>query len=136
MQNNIKQKIRLSILLLPILIMGFNYNSINNNDALVNKTILTSTAFGETISYKSDIQPIWNKYCVECHDVTGGETPLLIPGKSYENVVPAYITTYNLSQSRIYVQVNSGNMPDGKPRIPQNEIDKILRWLKQGYQNN
>lgn len=90
----------------------------------------------QIVSYKNDIQPIWNKYCVECHNKTGGESPILISGESYENIVPEFITTYNVSQSLVYVQVNSGNMPDGKARIPQEQINTILRWLKQGYPNN
>jgi hypothetical protein len=50
--------------------------------------------------------------------------------------VPDYITTYNIKQSRIYTQVNSGAMPDGKPRIPQALIDLILTWLEEGYPDN
>lgn len=88
-----------------------------------------------TVSYKTDIQPIWNTYCIECH-YEGSETPALTADISYEQLVPAQITTYNVKQSRVYTQVNSGAMPDGKPRIPQELIDLILTWLEEGYNNN
>ena len=89
-----------------------------------------------TVSYKNDIQPIWNVYCIECHDQTGGETPLMTSDVSYDKIVPDYITTYNVYQSMIYTQVESGAMPDGKDRIPQELIDLILQWLIEGYPNN
>ncbi len=87
------------------------------------------------VSYSKDIQPIWNKYCMECH-YTGSETPDLTEGISYNKVVPAYIYEANLKLSTIYTQVNSGAMPDGKDRIPQKDIDKILQWLEEGYPDN
>jgi hypothetical protein len=89
----------------------------------------------DVISYLNDIQPIWDKYCVECH-YDGGDVPNLESAVSYNAIVPDYITTYNLKLSSIYTQVESGVMPDGKDRIPQEDIDKILKWLEQGYKKN
>lgn len=87
------------------------------------------------LSYSKTIQPIWDSNCIECH-YDMGETPNLTPGNSYRSIVPDLITTYNLKQSRIYEQVESGNMPDGGQRIPQKDIDNILEWLNNGYPNN
>jgi hypothetical protein len=90
-----------------------------------------------TVSYSSDIQPIWDTYCVECHfSGIGGEIPVLTTGDSYDAIVPEYITTYNVAMSRIYTQVESGAMPDGSDRIPQEYIDQLLLWLQEGYNNN
>lgn len=87
-----------------------------------------------SISYSKDIQPIWDKYCIECHN--GMETPDLTKGFSYGQVVPDLVTSYNIKQSRIYEQVESGAMPDGKSKIPGDKINTILKWLEAGYPNN
>ncbi|NJM14846.1 MAG: cytochrome c [Bacteroidales bacterium] len=91
------------------------------------------------ISYANDIQPLWSRYCVECHD-GAGVTPLnLKQGNSYNEIIKGgYIDRVKFipQNSKIYRMVNDGDMPDDGTIVPQEEIQKIADWIKQGGKNN
>ncbi len=90
-----------------------------------------------TVSFKKDLQPIWDKHCTECH-FAGQETPYLTSDVAYNQLTSTslYINKNFPNISVLYQQVNDGIMPDGKDRLPQSDIDKILTWIKEGSLNN
>jgi hypothetical protein len=64
------------------------------------------TSAAKTLSYARNVQPVWDKHCIGCHnasdaksglDLSGTETRLF--NKSYENLVPA---RQNLGRSRAH----------------------------------
>ncbi|MBX2906430.1 MAG: hypothetical protein KF744_10360 [Taibaiella sp.] len=120
---------KLIAFLLPAAIVAGCYN--DKYDKLYpTGTVACDTS---TITYASDIQPIFNAKCntAGCHDATasGGYT----------------LTTHAGSQ----VAVNSGKllgsvtwttgfsaMPKNLPKLSDCEINKITRWINQGAPNN
>lgn len=81
-----------------------------------------------------DIKTIINNNCINCHQsppVNGANTPLLI----YENVKNGVLN--NNLIGRISAQAgNTGAMPFGGPRLPQNLIDQIIKWEADGLLEN
>ena len=117
-----------------------------------------------TVSFSSDIQPIFNEKCIICHQpggsgysFTGGANSGLDlkQGFSYSSLVN--VSTFqasgvspflrvdpgNSANSYLYQKVYSGNPKDGG-RMPLNgppflsgqQIQKIKTWIDSGAQNN
>jgi hypothetical protein len=87
----------------------------------------------QTFYFETDIQPIFNSNCVECHN---GKTqfPDLRDGKSYGSLSSGgYITPPGLT-SKLYHQIttNSAHIP----RTSSDQKLKILYWIDQGAKNN
>lgn len=100
-----------------------------------------------TVSYASDIQPIFNAFCTGCHAGEGGL--FLEPAVSYGNLVnvtsrgyaPALrVKPFDLAGSVLYGKVfNSGQYGQGMPvgsSIGPTNIDKIKTWILEGAKNN
>ena len=93
----------------------------------------------DSVSFSMNIIPILTDDCATksgCHG-PGGLVPVLTPGDAFENLwIYGYIDTTNATSSRLYTIVNSGAMPKGEKKLPQGEIDIILKWIEQGAQDN
>ena len=87
------------------------------------------------VSLSKNLQPIFNKHCVECH-YEGDQEPYLTKDQAYESILSNYINPNFPYLSSLYTQVDEGIMPDGKKKIPEKEIQLILKWIKQGYKDN
>ncbi len=108
---------------------------------------ITGCSSEKNVSYKSDIKPILDKHCAECHlkGGTGTEaTQFLID--SYDNLMkgtkfgPVIVAGDSLSSS-LYRLVSgkvdkSIQMPHSKEPMPATEITAIEKWIDQGAQNN
>lgn len=110
-----------------LLIIGCEYAS---EDDLINSEIEQPVL----INYNDNIKPIIDNNCVFCHNsppVNGASTSLI----TYENVVDG-IANNNLI-NRISAQTGeSGAMPLGGPRLPQNLIDLVKQWQEDGLLEN
>jgi mono/diheme cytochrome c family protein len=85
----------------------------------------------ENVSYKGDVQPIFDKNCATCH--TGGQQPDLSPDWSYDELTQGgYVNTDDPLESTVY-QIFSGTH-DG--RATEEETLVILGWIIEGAQNN
>lgn len=86
------------------------------------------------VTYDADIKIIIDNNCLNCHiqpPINGASIPLLI----YENVING--VENNDLLSRISKQAGeSGAMPFGGPRLPQNLIDLIIQWEADGLLEN
>lgn len=102
-----------------------------------------STTFSDTIiiSYTKDIQPIFNSYCVTCHTEQHAKLNLK-SCCSFEQLLEtgfsaSYVDTALVDNSNLYKHI-TGSLslmpPSGK--LPQDLIDKIKNWMKQGAKNN
>ncbi|MFQ3580218.1 MAG: hypothetical protein SNJ71_08790 [Bacteroidales bacterium] len=85
----------------------------------------------EKLSYKKDIQPILNKHCVECH-YNGASIPDFSSEDGYNTIISAYINIYAPTASKIYVLMETGEMPPGDVKVTKPELDKIEQWIKDG----
>jgi hypothetical protein len=99
----------------------------------------TSCDTSATISYENDIVPILQSYCYSpgngCHDATGSATS----GYDY--------TTYtalagNAADGSLVSDINfaptrgHNDMPKNGTQLPACDIEKIARWVNEGYPNN
>jgi hypothetical protein len=99
------------------------------------------------VSFKSDIKPIIDKYCIECH-LPGGDGAkasgfvmqtydTLMKGTKYGPVVvagnPLSSSFYRLVSGKVDPSIR---MPHGKDALSETEIQKIENWINQGAKNN
>ena len=85
----------------------------------------------DNITYTINIKPIIDLNCIFCHrDPPINDAPMSL--LNFENVKEA-IQNRNLIE-RISKQTGeSGAMPIGGPRLPQNLIDLIIQWKDEGF---
>ena len=88
---------------------------------------------GTTVSLKNDVRPIFAANCSDaCHyhafmDPINGDFYLTHYG---------YVTPFDSTSSLIYYYIDLGVMPQGRPRLPQAEIDVIGNWIMEGATEN
>jgi hypothetical protein len=109
--------------------------------------VISGCGSEQNVSYKSDIKPILDQHCAECHlkGGTGAEaTQFLID--SYDNIMkgtrfgPVIVAGDSLSSS-LYRLVSgkvdkSIQMPHSKGPMTAQEITAIEKWIDQGALNN
>ena len=114
---------------------------------LVSSALLLAACGEKEISYKADIQPILQQYCVECH-AEGGKgyekSGLLLT--NYEGVMKgtrfgSIIKPGDALSSTLIMLVEgradpSIKMPHGKESLPKEKIELLKQWVKQGAKNN
>jgi hypothetical protein len=99
------------------------------------------------VSFKSEVKPIIEKYCTECHMTggTGAETSGFVT-ENYDSIMkgtkfgPVIVAGEPLSSS-LYRLVSgkvdpSIRMPHGKESLAEAEISTIEHWITQGANNN
>jgi hypothetical protein len=100
----------------------------------------------EQLSYRTDIKPLIDKYCAECHTQNGkgtkesgfsiGTYDALMKGTKYGPVIvagdPLSSTLYRLVAGKTDPSIQ---MPHGKKPLTAKEIGKIERWIEQGAKN-
>ena len=86
------------------------------------------------VDYESEIQPIFNNNCGNCHlgNSSGGLNlssweNLMDGGLSGDEVVP-----YDHASSELWIRVNSGQMPPGNNDLTDEQIDLIAQWIDEG----
>ncbi len=109
--------------------------------------ILSGCGSERQVTYKSDIKPILDKHCAECH-LPGGtgavKTQFLVD--SYDSLMkgtkfgPVVVAGDSLSSS-LYRLVSgkvdkSIQMPHSKGPMTTSEIAAIEKWIDQGALNN
>ena len=88
------------------------------------------------VSFSGDLQPIFDRECTTsgCHD--GSHSPNLTAEVSYNELVNGgFVNTVIPDQSTLYVELQSGSMPP-TGKLPPDEIQKVLDWIKLGAPNN
>lgn len=116
-------------------------------------TPATSTS-SSGVSYSRDIQPIFNNYCVVCHQGAGQAGLTLEPNLSYSKLVgvPSTQSTTELrvkagapDQSYLLAKLNGTQvqaggggtqMPQGTAPLSQAQISLIQQWIAAGALNN
>ena len=89
---------------------------------------------GETINYVDNIKSVFENNCNFCHNnppVNGAPNSLT----TYSDVVNS-INNSNLIDRISRETGESGAMPLGGPKLPQNIIDLIIQWEEEGLLEN
>ena len=87
------------------------------------------------IDYNSEIQPIFNSSCTNCHSGSDAEEDLSLT--SYNNVMNGgdsgdVVIPYNHANSLLWQYINSGFMPPGTNDLTDSQIDLIAEWINEG----
>jgi hypothetical protein len=99
------------------------------------------------VSFKTDVKPVLEHYCAECHmpggegtDASGfsvdGYSSIMAGGKLGPMVVPGDALSsnlYRLVSGRVHPSIA---MPHGKEELPSEDVEKIKAWIDQGAQDN
>lgn len=116
-------------------------------------TTNTSTAFDE-VSFSVDIQPLFNIYCVVCHQGASASEGLnLESGVSYQNLVNRQSTQSSLARvspgdtqsSYLWHKINGtqgmvggsgARMPYNSPQLSQENLNLIKQWIEAGSKDD
>jgi len=94
----------------------------------------------DVVSYKDNIQPLWDNDCVECH--SGNIAPDLRSDRSYDALINGgFVVKGDADASTLYLSLFEGTgislMPP-KPNgpWPDSNRDIVEAWINQGAENN
>ena len=94
---------------------------------------LSAIVFGQ-IDY-SEIQPIFNSRCINCHSGSDAEEGLNL--SSYNNVMNGgdsgdVVVPYDHANSLLWQYINSGFMPPGTNDLTDSQLNLIAQWIDEG----
>lgn len=111
---------------------------------------------GSEVSYSSDVQPIFSKHCIECHDRSGeGVTtsgfsvqnydsvmkgtnlgPVVVPGSSMSSTL--YLVVAQKTAAEIHMPPHHHEaLAEGRGSpLPADDVEIIQGWIDQGAKNN
>ena len=98
---------------------------------IINVILFISTVFGQQIDYQTQIQPIFNESCTNCHGYSGGLAlgnydQLMSGGNSGDLVIPG-----DYQNSILWQRIDSGEMPPAGD-ISNDQLELIENWIMQG----
>ena len=101
----------------------------------------TAISCGSTISFRTDLVPIFKTSCaiVGCHSGGSPQGHLnLDSAVAYTNLsTKGYFTAGNPTLSIVYDRMTSTSIPmPASGILPSSQTDKVYCWIKQGGQNN
>ena len=87
------------------------------------------------VDYDSEIQPIFNSRCTNCHSGSDAEEGLNL--SSYNNVMNGgdsgdVVIPYDHANSLLWQYINSGFMPPGNNDLTGTQVDLISQWIDEG----
>ena len=85
----------------------------------------------DTVYFQTEIQPIFNSICINCHG--GSRNPDLRNGNSYSSLTSGGYVDLPAESSKLYLKINSS---DHASFTLPGEKQKILIWIQQGAHNN
>ena len=100
---------------------------------------IPTLAPGEVPDYQTNVQPIFNRYCISCHN--GASAPNKFVLTDYQNVMTSGIHAPNVVagdlNSNLFLQISGQTSPAGNPMPPTGSLDPryvdiIRRWIEAG----
>ena len=87
------------------------------------------------VDYSSEIQPIFNSRCTNCHSGSDAEEDLSLT--SYNNLMNGgdsgdVVIPYDHANSLLWQYINSGFMPPGTNDLTDSQVDLIAEWINEG----
>ena len=110
------------------------------HQAFLSALLLASAALPAAVSFESEVKPIFEKHCVDCHGpkkqksefrlddrevaLHGGDNhaPNILPGKAAESPLIKFVTTTD----------RDTRMPPKGERLTAAEVDTLKRWISEG----
>jgi mono/diheme cytochrome c family protein len=101
---------------------------------------------GTTVSFATDVQPIFNANCVGCHGANGGLD--LSAGNSYGNLVGVISPNYGTARvvagdggaslllRKMRGEAGLGNVMPPSGSLPNDTLDVVERWIDEGAEDN
>jgi hypothetical protein len=86
----------------------------------------------DTVHFQTQIQPIFNGICINCHNGSG-LNPDLRDGKSYNSLTTGGYVNQPAASSLLNMQINSSSHTS---RTTDLQKQQILVWIEQGALNN
>ena len=96
--------------------------------------ILLNTLHGQ-VDYTSQIDTIFTNNCTSCHmygNASGGLNLTSYSGVMAGGNSGAVIVANDHANSLLWQKVNTGEMPQNNPALPQSQIDLIALWINEG----
>ena len=91
---------------------------------------------GDTISFKTQIVPIFTNNCTSCHK-TGGTAPDLTADHAYNSIMSMDLTdTDDPESSILYEFPHPDSGTHNWKKYTRTEADLVLLWIQQGALNN
>jgi hypothetical protein len=128
-------------LLLVCSIVLFGLQGCKKDVTVVIEPTGSTISSDKTISFSSDIVPIFNKSCSisGCH-ATGGKAPDLTDSKAFSSLNSGgYLDVAKPASSKLYLSLTGKYgmvMPIGTANNPSNLNNLVLAWITQGAKNN
>jgi hypothetical protein len=123
--NHMKRYFKILAFLFMIGLVACEYDYIPEEEI-----VLPTPNPDDPISFKDQIEPIFQSKCVSCHDNTN---PVLTTGSSYTNLTNGgYIIISDPAESKIYKKSKDGhgtNMSSADLRL-------LLLWIQEGAKDN
>lgn len=99
------------------------------------------------VSFSADVQPILEKYCLDCHVPGGaGYDASGFDMSSHESLMKggkygAFVIPGDPFGSNLIVLIEgradpSIRMPHGREKLSESEIERLRTWVQQGAKNN
>jgi hypothetical protein len=91
----------------------------------------------ETVSYSKDVQPLFNRSCISCHN--DFHILNLKDCCSYEILTKNnYVNVNDPEDSQLYKRIKHPNptMPPNGDPLSEQEVEVILTWIKEGAKDN
>jgi len=89
----------------------------------------------EVVSFKDDVQPIFDEKCIGCHNGNFAN-PDLREGNAYNAIVPQYIIAGDAENSEFYQKLPGNDHQDIDIVLTNEEIGIIKAWIDRGGENN
>lgn len=93
----------------------------------------------EAVSFATDVMPILEQYCWECHSEESAELGLkldtyeaVMAGSDYGTVIEAG----DADGSLMIDMIANGDMPDGGDPVPPEQLEILKTWVNEGAENN
>ena len=96
---------------------------------------LTLNILNGQVDYTTQIQTIFTNNCTSCHmygNASGGLTLTSYSGVMAGGNSGAVIVANDHANSLLWQKVNTGEMPQNNPALPQSQIDLIALWINEG----
>lgn len=95
------------------------------------------------VSFTNEIQPIFNSYCISCHNETHPYLNLKSCCSWFELMATGYnapyLDTINPEQSTLYKRITgvvAPVMPPSGNTLAETDINIIKKWMEEGAKNN
>jgi cytochrome c553 len=99
-------------------------------------SICSAAAERSLLTFEQDVRPILKTHCFHCHgeagEKKGGLDVRLVRYLQQGGKHGAAIVASQPEQSRLLQMVKAGEMPEGKAKLPDQDIATLEKWIAQG----